>query len=78
MAKLILGMKKGKHETNKSLRVLRSKKVFIESPKRITCNIDGDKLSDTRFDIEVIPKGIRVYYNQELIDKVLNGMNKTK
>lgn len=78
MAKLIIGMKKGKHETNKSLRVLRSKKVFIESPKRITCNIDGDKLSDTRFDIEVIPKGIRVYYNQELIDKVLNGMNKTK
>ena len=71
MANLILGMKKGKHEKNKALKVLKAKKVFIESREPITCNIDGDKLTSDTFDVEVIPNGISVYYNQKLIDEVL-------
>ena len=72
MAKLILGMKKGKHENHPLLKVVKAKKLFINSKESITCNIDGDKLSDRCFDVEVIPNGISVYYNQELIDKILN------
>lgn len=71
MASLILGMKKGKHEDSPALKVVKAKKVFIESREPITCNIDGDKLTSDKFDIEVIPKGIDVYYNQQLIDEVL-------
>ena len=76
MAKLILGMKKGKHETDPAMKVLKAKKVFIESKDRIDCNIDGDRLSDKTFKVECIPHGIDVYYNQKLIDEVLKVRKK--
>ena len=78
MARLILGMKKGKHELSDSVKVIKSKKVIVKADKEIACNIDGDKLTGDTFNVEVIPKGIEVYYNQELIDKILDVRNKKK
>lgn len=71
MAKLLLGMKDGKHEVSLAIKKFKTNRVRIESDVPITCNIDGDKLTDTVFDIEVIPSGIKLYYNQELIDRVI-------
>ena len=71
MARLILGMKKGKHENDPAMKVLKAKKVFIEAKDRITCNIDGDQLSAKTFNVSCIKEGIEVYYNQQLIDEVL-------
>lgn len=70
IAKLLLGMNKGKHEKNNKVKVIRSKKVFINAHKNLTCNIDGDTLTDRTFDVEVIPNGIKIYYDQELIDDI--------
>lgn len=71
MALLILGMNKAKHENNKAMKIVKCKKLFIESPTEMTCNIDGDQLTSKTFDVEVIPKGIKVYYDQDLIDDVI-------
>lgn len=76
IAKLLLGMKKGKHENDPKVKVIKAKKVFINAFKTITCNIDGDTISDRTFNIEVIPKGIKVYYDQELIDEITNVRKK--
>ena len=70
MAKLILGMKKGKHENDPSVNVIKTDKLSIETKDKVTANIDGDKIESNKFDIEVIPNGIEVYYDQHLIDKI--------
>ena len=70
MAKLLLGMKKGKHEKDSLVKVIKTRKVYINTYKDVRCNIDGDILTDRIFDIEVIPKGIKIYYDQELIDDI--------
>lgn len=78
MASLILGMKKGKHETDSNVSLIRTKKLTIESPEEFECNIDGDKLKDKKFEIEVIPNGIEVYYDQHLIDEIKKVKMKKK
>jgi len=72
MARLILGMKDGKHETSKKLKKVNTDRLTIISKKPITCNMDGEELTSDRFEIEVIPRGIEVYYDQSLIDEFIN------
>ena len=76
MAKLLLGMKKGKHEKDSLVKVIKTKKVYVNTYKDIRSNIDGDVLTDRIFNIEVIPKGIKVYYDQELIDEIKKDRNR--
>ena len=70
MASLILGMKKGKHENDPSVNVIKTDKLSIETKDNVTANIDGDKLTSKIFDVEVIPNGIEVFYDQHLIDEI--------
>jgi len=72
MARLILGMKDGKHEKSKKLKKVSTDKLTIISEKPITCNMDGEELTSDKFEIEVIPRGIEVYYDQSLIDEFIN------
>lgn len=76
MAKLILGLKKKnpKHENNKNVTVIRTKKLKIVCDKEITCNMDGDMLTAKEFDLKVIPKGIKIYYDESLINKIKEGI----
>lgn len=71
MARLILGMKDGKHEKSKKLKKVSTNKLTIRSEKEITCNMDGEELTSKEFNIEVLPLGIEVYYDQELIDELV-------
>ena len=68
MIKLILKMKKGKHQDSDKLKYFKTNKITLKSPKKITCNIDGEELTDDTFNIELIPKGIKIYYNEELLN----------
>ena len=72
MIPLILGMNKGKHEKSKYTKKFSVDKLLIESDKEITCNFDGDQLTSKIFDIKLIPKGISIYYNKELIYNFFN------
>ena len=71
MAKVIMSIKSGAHEKAKIVKKLQTDKLTIVSPTPISSNIDGEKLTANEFNIEVIPKGIDVYYNQPLIDDIL-------
>lgn len=67
MAKLILGMKKAKHEKSPKVNKIQTDKLTIKSDTEIASNIDGEVFTSKEFNIKVIPKGIKVYYNEELI-----------
>jgi len=71
MMNLILGMKKAKHELSNKLTKIECTKLNIESKKEITCNIDGEELKDKKFNIELLPKKIKLYYNKDLINEIL-------
>lgn len=71
MLNLILKLKSGKHENSKDIRKIRTNRISIKSKDKIKCNIDGEILEDKLFNIELIDKGIELYYNKELIEYVL-------
>ena len=71
MAKVILSMKDGSHEKSPIVQRIQTDKLTITSDKPISGNIDGEELTSDKFDIEIIPEGIEVYYNQSLIDDIL-------
>ena len=70
MAFLILGMNKGKHDKSKKVQKFHTKKICIESEKVITCNIDGEELTDQKFNIELVGK-INIFYQKELIRSMI-------
>jgi YegS/Rv2252/BmrU family lipid kinase len=76
LIKLLLNIKSGKHEFDNSIERINAKKVYIESKNKVMCNIDGEILESNKFNVEVIPKGINIYYNQEMIDEILQNTEK--
>ena len=71
MARLITSMKEAKHLLSNKVDVIQTDKLTIKSPKKVGCNIDGEKYVSDSFDIELIKDGIDIYYNQDMINKVL-------
>lgn len=74
--KMILSMKKGKHEKYKKVHKFQTNKLTIISNKEINSNIDGEELESKKFNIEVKGK-IKIYINKELINFV-KGRNNGK
>ena len=68
-AKLVMKAKKGKHEELNGVERINTSKLILKSKNAISSNVDGEIIKAKRFDIEVLAKGIKVYYNQDLIDK---------
>lgn len=71
MARLITSMKEAKHLLSNKVDVIQTDKLTIKSPKKVGSNIDGEKYVSDSFDIELIKDGIDIYYNQDMINKVL-------
>lgn len=69
--KLILKLKRDKHESSKDITKIQTEKLTIKSLSSINCNIDGELLCDNKFNIEVIKNGITLYFNKELIKEIL-------
>ena len=70
MLKLILEMKKGKHEKSKHVKYFKTNKLSIKSPIKFKCNIDGEEVYDENYEIEIIPNGITIYHNENLINSI--------
>ena len=66
LVKLMLGMNKGKHETSPKTTHLQTTKLVIESDKEISCNYDGEKMTSKTYDIEILPKSLELYYDEDL------------
>lgn len=71
MIRLINGMKNALHEKSDKVNKYQVKELTIKSNKEIIANVDGEALIDEEFKIRLIPKGISIYYDQDLIDEVL-------
>lgn len=70
MMNLILKMKNGKHENDKRVEKIIDNKLIISSPKKIAANIDGEKLVANEFDIEIIRKGMNIYYDEDMLERL--------
>ena len=70
--KLLLKLKNGKHEGKKKVHKFRTNHVEIEIEKEITFNVDGERLTDKKLVIDIIPKAITVYNDNDFVNELLN------
>ena len=73
MIPLILKLKKGKHEGRRKVHKFRTNHVEIELEEEVTFNVDGEKLTDKRFVIDVLPKAITLYNDNEFVEEVMKN-----
>ena len=73
---LILKMRKGKHENSEHVKKFRTKEITIKLKENTICNIDGEEMEDNKFHIKIIPNAITMYNNQELVNKILNKIER--
>ena len=68
---LLLKLKKGKHEGKRRVHKFRTNHIELELEEEINFNIDGEKLIDKHFVIDVLPKAISIYNNDEFVNKIM-------
>ena len=71
MIPLILKLKKGKHEGKRRVHKFRTNHIEIEFDEDITFNVDGEKLIDSKFVIDVKKNAITVINNVEFVNEIL-------
>ncbi len=72
MMRLIAGIKYAFHENSPKVRKIQTNELKITSDIEISSNVDGEVFTSKSFEIKLIPKGIQVYYNQDLIHKIID------
>ena len=70
---LLLKLKNGKHEGKRYVHKFRTDHVELEFDEEITFNIDGEKLTDRKFVIELMPEALTIYNDEELTQAILTG-----
>ena len=73
MIPLLLKMKKGKHEGKRKIHKFRTDHVEINFEEEITFNVDGEKVTNNHFTIDILPKIITVYNDDEFVEEVIKG-----
>lgn len=64
--RLLLKLKKGKHEQDKRIHHFQTKELQIKSSTPIRFNIDGETVAGTNFKIKILPRAINIYHNASL------------
>ena len=75
MIPLILRLKKGKHEGKRRIHKFRTNHIEIEFEEDVTFNVDGEKLTGKKFVINVLPKAITIFNDDEFVEEVLKTSN---
>lgn len=70
MARMILSMKNGGHLQNPALRKIEVEKALIRAPRPFYANIDGEAVFSDRYKLEVIPGGIRLFFDRGFLDRL--------
>ena len=68
---LLLKLKKGKHEGKRRVHKFRTNHIELEIEQEVTFNVDGEKLTNSKFVIDIIPNAITVYNDNEFINKII-------
>ena len=71
MIPLILKLKKGKHEGKRRVHKFRTNHVELEFEEEVTFNVDGEKLTNRKFLIDVLPKAITLYNDNDFVEEVM-------
>lgn len=72
MIPLILKLKKGKHEGKRRVHKFRTNHVELELEEEVTFNVDGEKLTDKKFIIDVLPKAITLFNDNDFVEEIMN------
>ena len=72
MIPLILKLKDGKHEGKRRIHKFRTNHVELELEEDIAFNVDGEKMVDKKFIIDVIPKAITLYNDKEFVKTIMD------
>ena len=67
MARLILKMKKARHLDSPDLKIYETDRLVVSSAVPFKANIDGEPLLGDRFELEMVPRAIRLDFNRDLI-----------
>lgn len=76
MIPLLLKVKKGKHEGKRKVHKFRTNHIEIDLEEKTTFNVDGEKLTDNKFIIDVLPKAITIYNDDEFVKSIMNDNKK--
>lgn len=71
MIPLILKLKKGTHEGKRRIHKFRTNHIELEIDKEITFNVDGEKLTDKKFIIDILQKKITLFNDNDFVKEVL-------
>lgn len=71
MIPLILKVKNGKHEGKRKVHKFRTNHVELELEENVTFNVDGEKLKNNKFVIDIIPNAIKVYNDDEFVQDII-------
>ena len=71
MIPLILKLKKGKHEGRRRVHKFRTNHVELELEEEITFNVDGEKLTDSKFLIDVFTKSITLFNDNDFVEEIM-------
>ena len=69
---LLLKLKKGKLEQDERTNHFKTNNITVTSEEPIRFNVDGETIENTKFEIKIIPKAIKIYHNVELESKFLS------
>lgn len=72
MIPLILKLKNGKHEGKRRIHKFRTNHVELELEEEIAFNVDGEKMVDKKFIIDVLPKAITLYNDKEFVEALID------
>ena len=78
MIPLILKLKNGKHEGKRRIHKFRTNHVEIDFDEDITFNVDGEKLTNNHFIIDILPKVITIYNDDEFVQSIITGKTDSK
>lgn len=71
MIPLILKLKKGKHEGKRRVHKFRTNHIEIELEEEVTFNVDGEKLTDKKFIIDILPKALTLFNNNDFVEEIM-------
>ena len=61
----------GKHEGKRKVHKYRVKSIELELEDNINFNIDGEKIVDKKFNINILPEAITYYNDSEFVEMLL-------
>ena len=72
MIPLILKLKRGKHEGKRRVHKFRTDHIELELEEEVTFNVDGEKIKGKKFIIDVLPKSLIIYNDEEFVNEIMS------